>query len=68
MIYFTMHFSTLYYSGARKGELLALTWADVDFVGKRLTSTKLNTIVKLQNQRQNHQIESSYCLHLSLIY
>lgn len=24
-------FSTLYYSGARKGELLALTWADVDF-------------------------------------
>lgn len=24
-------FSTLYYSGARKGELLALTWEDVDF-------------------------------------
>ena len=24
-------FSILYYSGARKGELLALTWADVDF-------------------------------------
>ncbi|EKS8370495.1 site-specific integrase [Bacillus thuringiensis] len=24
-------FSTLYYSGARKGELLALTWADVNF-------------------------------------
>jgi integrase len=27
-------FSTLYYSGARKGELLALTWGDVDFEGK----------------------------------
>ncbi|PYE91562.1 tyrosine-type recombinase/integrase [Bacillus sp. 196mf] len=24
-------FSTLYYSGARKGELLALTWADINF-------------------------------------
>lgn len=24
-------FMTLYYSGARKGELLALTWADIDF-------------------------------------
>ncbi|PGB02073.1 site-specific integrase [Bacillus toyonensis] len=33
-------FSTLYYSGARKGELLALTWADVDFVGKTININK----------------------------
>ncbi|PEQ09935.1 tyrosine-type recombinase/integrase [Bacillus toyonensis] len=33
-------FSTLYYSGARKGELLALTWADVDFEGKTIHINK----------------------------
>ncbi|PEK00318.1 tyrosine-type recombinase/integrase [Bacillus toyonensis] len=33
-------FSTLYYSGARKGELLALTWADVDFAEKTININK----------------------------
>ncbi|MGG5736766.1 tyrosine-type recombinase/integrase [Bacillus cereus group sp. IBL03679] len=33
-------FSTLYYSGARKGELLALTWEDVDFLGKSININK----------------------------
>ncbi|EKS8368114.1 tyrosine-type recombinase/integrase [Bacillus thuringiensis] len=33
-------FSTLYYSGARKGELLALTWADVDFTEKTICINK----------------------------
>lgn len=47
----------LYYSGARKGELLALTWADVDFAEKRFTSTKLIITAKLQNPKQKHQIE-----------
>ncbi|WP_410976439.1 tyrosine-type recombinase/integrase [Bacillus pacificus] len=33
-------FSTLYYSGARKGELLALTWKDIDFEGKTIDINK----------------------------
>ncbi|HHL0972704.1 TPA: tyrosine-type recombinase/integrase [Bacillus cereus] len=33
-------FSTLYYSGARKGELLALTWEDVDFEEKTIDINK----------------------------
>ncbi|MGG0259279.1 site-specific integrase [Bacillus mycoides] len=33
-------FSTLYYSGARKGELLALTWADVNFEEKTININK----------------------------
>ncbi|MES1050606.1 site-specific integrase [Bacillus thuringiensis] len=33
-------FSALYYSGARKGELLALTWADVDFTEKTIHINK----------------------------
>lgn len=33
-------FSTLYYSGARKGELLALTWADVNFNEKTIHINK----------------------------
>ncbi|MGX5633415.1 tyrosine-type recombinase/integrase [Bacillus thuringiensis] len=33
-------FSTLYYSGARKGELLALTWEDVDFEEKTIHINK----------------------------
>ncbi|MBW3492744.1 site-specific integrase [Bacillus sp. FDAARGOS_1420] len=39
-------FSTLYYSGARKGELLALTWEDVDF------NTKSIKIDKTEYKRQ----------------
>jgi len=33
-------FSTLYYSGARKGELLALTWEDVNFKEKTIDINK----------------------------
>lgn len=33
-------FSTLYYSGARKGELLALTWEDVNFAEKTIDINK----------------------------
>ena len=33
-------FSTLYYSGARKGELLALTWEDVNFEEKTIDINK----------------------------
>ncbi|MED1817371.1 tyrosine-type recombinase/integrase [Bacillus subtilis] len=33
-------FSTLYFSGARKGELLALTWADVDFENNHIDINK----------------------------
>ncbi|UYX52883.1 site-specific integrase [Bacillus thuringiensis] len=33
-------FSTLYYSGARKGELLALTWEDINFEGKTININK----------------------------
>ncbi|MGE6616403.1 tyrosine-type recombinase/integrase [Bacillus mycoides] len=33
-------FSTLYYSGARKGELLALTWQDVNFEEKTIDINK----------------------------
>ncbi|MBW3490613.1 site-specific integrase [Bacillus sp. FDAARGOS_1420] len=33
-------FSTLYYSGARKGELLALTWEDVNFEEKTININK----------------------------
>ncbi|HDX9641462.1 TPA: tyrosine-type recombinase/integrase [Bacillus mobilis] len=33
-------FTTLYYSGARKGELLALTWKDIDFEGKTVDINK----------------------------
>lgn len=33
-------FSTLYYSGARKGELLALTWEDINFEEKTININK----------------------------
>lgn len=40
-------FTTLYYSGARKGELLALTWNDVDFEENTINidKTEYNRIV-----------------------
>ena len=38
--FYKAFFSTLYYSGARKGELLALTWEDVDFEGKTIHISK----------------------------
>lgn len=40
-------FITLYYTGARKGELLALTWKDVDFNKHQISINKtLNTKIK----------------------
>ena len=33
-------FTTLYYTGARKGELLALTWNDIDFNKKEISINK----------------------------
>ena len=36
----TKLFSTLYYSGARKGELLALTWEDINFEEKAININK----------------------------
>lgn len=35
-------FTTLYYSGMRKGELRALTWADIDFEASVISVTKTN--------------------------
>ncbi|PEV78779.1 tyrosine-type recombinase/integrase [Bacillus cereus] len=51
-------FSTLYYSGTRKGELLALTWADVDFVGKtiNINKTEYNRQVTKPKTRSSNRI------------
>ncbi|AOM13841.1 tyrosine-type recombinase/integrase [Bacillus thuringiensis] len=52
-------FSTLYYSGARKGELLALTWADVDFTEKTININKTNynrQITKPKTKASNRSI------------
>lgn len=38
-IYYTL-FMVLYYSGMRKGELLALTWADIDFESNMININK----------------------------
>lgn len=38
-MYYTL-FMTLYYSGMRKGELLALTWADIDFENSTINIDK----------------------------
>ncbi|MEW4150043.1 site-specific integrase [Bacillus thuringiensis] len=37
---YQVFFTTLYYSGARKGELLALTWADINFEEKTIDINK----------------------------
>ena len=56
MIYCIKLFTTLYYSGARTGELLALTWADIDFEENRLILIKPTITDKLQNPKPKHQI------------
>lgn len=38
-VYYTL-FMTLYYSGMRKGELLALTWKDIDFENNKIDINK----------------------------
>ncbi|MEW4150658.1 tyrosine-type recombinase/integrase [Bacillus thuringiensis] len=51
-------FSTLYYSGARKGELLALTWDDVDFTEKtiRINKTEYNRQVTKPKTKASNRI------------
>lgn len=52
-------FFTLYYSGCRKGELIALTWEDVDFEKKTININKTDynrTITKPKTQAANRII------------
>ncbi|MED1381748.1 site-specific integrase [Bacillus mycoides] len=51
-------FSTLYYSGARKGELLALTWEDVNFEEKTIAinKTKYNRQVTEPKTKASNRI------------
>ncbi|PGM87692.1 tyrosine-type recombinase/integrase [Bacillus cereus] len=61
-------FSTLYYSGARKGELLALTWADIDFEEKSININKTDynrQITKPKTRSSNRIIMlSSHVMNL----
>ena len=56
-------FSTLYYSGARKGELLALTWEDINFEEKAININKTDYNRQITQPKQKHPIELS-CYHL----
>lgn len=51
-------FTTLYFSGARKGELLALTWADVDFENNLIdiNKTEYNRIVTTPKTKSSIRI------------
>ncbi len=51
-------FSTLYYSGARKGELLALTWEDINFEEKTINihKTKYNRQVTEPKTKASNRI------------
>lgn len=52
-------FSILYYSGARKGELLALTWEDINFKEKTIDINKTvhnRQITKPKTKASNRQI------------
>lgn len=46
----------LMYSGMRIGELLALTWKDIDFKNKTITISKNTVIVKEQTDGVNHYV------------
>lgn len=53
---YSAFFFTLYYSGCRKGELIALTWADVDFDKKTIDINKTDynrIITKPKTQASN---------------
>ncbi|MGG0258896.1 tyrosine-type recombinase/integrase [Bacillus mycoides] len=51
-------FSTLYYSGARKGELLALTWEDINFEEKiiNINKTDFNRIITQPKTKASNRI------------
>ncbi|AHA74591.1 MULTISPECIES: site-specific integrase [Bacillus] len=51
-------FSTLYYSGARKGELLALTWADVNFEERTIdiNKTEYNRQITVPKTKSSNRI------------
>jgi len=51
-------FSTLYYSGARKGELLALTWEDINFEEKTIdiNKTEYNRQVTVPKTKASNRI------------
>ncbi|WP_144517275.1 tyrosine-type recombinase/integrase [Bacillus thuringiensis] len=55
---FKAFFSTLYYSGARKGELLALTWEDVNFTEKtiRINKTEYNRQITHPKTKASNRI------------
>ena len=57
MISYIMHFLTLYYSGMRKGELLALTWGDIDFDSNTINidKTVYNRIVTKPKQHRLYE-------------
>nr|WP_250882229.1 tyrosine-type recombinase/integrase [Staphylococcus pseudintermedius] len=57
-------FRTLAFTGFRRGELMALTWNDIDFNKQTITVNKtyargltINSLYK--SQRRNHHLEQS---------
>ena len=54
---FRVYFSFLYLTGCRKGESLALTWNDIDFVRKEVRINKsLNRKQKAQGMKEQSNI------------
>ena len=55
---FKAFFATLYYSGARKGELLALTWEDINFTEKtiRINKTEYNRQITQPKTKASNRI------------
>ena len=52
-------FMTLYYSGVRKGELLALTWGDIDFDNSQIHVTKTDynrNVISTKTKASNRTI------------
>ena len=68
MNHYIKHFSTLYYSGARKGELLALTWADINFEESTIDINKTEYNRQVTKPKLNLPIELSCYLHIPSIY
>lgn len=53
-------FMTLYYSGMRKGELLALTWADIDFLNNTINIDKTEYKRVIQTPKTESSIRKIY--------